>query len=314
MTKREAYFIGIDVAKLSLEIAVLSSEAHWEVSNDDPGIASVVKRFKETGPTLIVLEATGGLEMPVSTALAKAKLPVVIINPRQVRGFAKATGQLAKTDKIDAMVLARFGETMRPTPRPLKDAEAQRLDVLVLRRRQLVDMLSMEKTRLASATQAIQSDIKAHIRWIEKRLDNVNGKLEKLIQTSPVWRAKEELLQSVPGVGPVLSRTLLAGLPELGQLNRRQIAALVGVAPLNRDSGQYRGGRSIWGGRANIRAVLYMGTMVGIRFNPVIKAFYQRLRAAGKVHKVAMAACMRKLLTILNVMVKTNTRWQMHLI
>lgn len=304
------HFIGIDVAKAHLDIAVLPSGESWTVSNDEMGIDTLVQRLQAFSPTCVVLEATGGLEMPVTVALASVKLPVVVVNPRQTRDFAKATGQLAKTDAIDAQTLARFGQAIRPEPRALKDAQTQELSALLVRRRQLVDMLTAEQNRLATAPKGVRRDIKAHIQWLEKRLQDVDTDLRKSIKASPVWREQDQLLRSVPGVGPILSISLLAGLPELGTLNRRQIAALVGVAPFNCDSGTYRGKRRIWGGRASLRSVLYMSTLSAVRFNPIIRAFYERLRSAGKAYKVAMTACMRKLLTILNAMVKNHTPWQ----
>jgi transposase len=274
-----------------------------------------VKRLAASKPALVVLEATAGMEMPVAAALAGAGLPVVAVNPRNAREFARATGRLAKTDVIDAHVLAQFGEAVKPPLRPLPDAATQGLNALVTRRHQLVEMLTAEKNRLAhAAAKAVRAGIQEHIRWLERRLANIDRDLDDAIGQTPVWRDKDELLQSAQGVGPVLSTTLLAGLPELGTLGRKQIAALVGVAPLNRDSGRYRGKRKVWGGRARVREALYMGTLVASRFNPVIRAFYERLLAAGKPKKVALTACMRKLLTILNAMVRHETPWQtMHL-
>lgn len=304
------HFIGIDVAKAHLDIAVLPSGERWTVSNDEMGIDTLVQRLQALSPTCVVLEATGGLEMPVTAALASVKLPVVVVNPRQTRDFAKATGQLAKTDAIDAHTLARFGQAIRPEPRALKDAQTQELSALLVRRRPLLDMLTAEQNRLATAPKGVRQDIKTPIRWLEKRLQNVDTDLTKSIKASPTWREQDQVLRSVPGVGPVLSISLLAGLPELGTLNRRQIAALVGVAPFNCDSGTYRGKRRIWGGRASLRTVLYMSTLSAVRCNPIIRAFYERLRSAGKAYKVAMTACMRKLLTILNAMMKNHTPWQ----
>ncbi len=303
-------FVGIDVAKGSLEVAVRPDDNRWTVSNDEEGISDLVDGLRKLKPTLVVLEATGGLEIPLVAVLGHAKLPVVVVNPRQIRDFAKATGRLAKTDAIDADVIAHFGEAVRPKVRPLKDAEAQELADLLARRRQLVDMLTAEKNRLNTARKQIRKDIQAHITWLEKRLKDVNAALSKAIKQTPAWRQKDAILQSTPGVGPVLSVTLLAGLPELGSLNRREVAHLVGVAPLNRDSGQYQGKRSVWGGRAEVRSVLYMGTLAAVRCNPVIRSFYQRLTGAGKEHKVALTACMRKLLVILNTMVKTGAAWR----
>ena len=308
--KDKEIFVGIDVSKSRLDIAVRPDNAHWFCGNDDAGINESVTRLRKQQPTLIVLEATGGLEIPLVAALAHAALPVVVMNPRLVRDFAKASGQLAKTDRIDAGVLAWFGEALRPEVRPLKDPETQSLAALLTRRRQLTEMLTAEKNRLSSAPKAVRKDIKAHIAWLEKRLKDVDTGLRSAVQESPLWRAHDKILQSAPGVGPVLSTTLMAVLPELGTLNRRQIAALSGLAPFNRDSGKFRGKRAIWGGRAEVRAVLYMGTLAAVRCNPVIRIFYQRLIAAGKQHKVAMTACMRKFLTILNIMIKNGTSWQ----
>jgi transposase len=302
--------VGIDVSKGLLDVAVLPEGESWSATNDEEGITQVVKRLKSLRPRLVVLEATGGMETALVGAAATARLPVVVVNPRQVRDFAKSVGALAKTDAIDARVLARFAEAVRPEVRPLKDKEASQLSALIARRRQLVEMLTSEKNRLGSALEAIHPSIEEHIEWLEQRLTDINGKLRKAIKKSPVWRAKEQLLRTAPGVGAVLSATLVAGLPELGALNRKRIAALVGVAPFNRDSGKYRGKRCIWGGRGSVRAVLYMATLAATRFNPVIRAFYLRLCAAGKEKKVALTACMRKLLTILNAMVKTGTPWQ----
>jgi len=307
MHKREA-FVGIDVAKKELEVAVFPGADTKTWPNTEEGIGRLVDYLKPLSPTLIVLEATGGLEMPCVGALAAGGFPVVVMNPRQIRDFAKATGRLAKTDPIDAKVIARFAEAVRPEVRELKTEEMQALTALGLRRRQIIQMVTSEKNRLASASKWTREDIKEHISWLEKRLDDVNNELNKAIRNSPVWREKDDLLQSVPGVGPVLSATLLSQLPELGYLNRKQIAALVGVAPLNRDSGQFRK-RCVWGGRASIRSALYMATLVATRFNPTIAVFYHRLRTAGKEHKVALTACMRKLLTILNAMARDHTHW-----
>ncbi len=281
----------------------------FSASNDEPGIVTVVEELRALAPTLIVLEATGSLEVPLTSALAAARLPVVVVNPRHVRDFAKAAGQLAKTDALDAQILAQFAEVMRPAPRPLPDEQTQALAALLTRRRQLVEMLTAEKNRLSLAPRPVRNSVRAHITWLERELTHTDMDLAETIQQSPVWRAKEDLLRSVPGVGPVLTTTLLANLPELGTLTGKQIAALVGVAPLNRASGTLRGKRTVWGGRAQVRAVLYMGAIVAARFNPVIRVFYHRLRAAGKAKKVALTACMRKLLTILNAMLKHRTPW-----
>jgi transposase len=303
-------FVGIDVAKATLDLAVEPSKETWTVPNDAAGIRELISRLVPLAPTLIVLEATGGFEVAVTAGLASVELPIVVVNPRQVRDFARALGQLAKTDAIDARTLACFADRVRPAPRPLRTEAAQLLDALLTRRRQLVEMVTAETNRLGLARGPVRRDITQHIRWLKRRLDDVDGELRAAIEASPVWRTKDDLLQSVPGVGRVLSLTLLAQLPELGRLTRREIAALVGVAPLNRDSGQWRGNRMVWGGRASVRAVLYMATLAATRANPVIHAFFQRLRAAGKPPKVALTACMRKLLTILNAMVRHHTHWR----
>jgi transposase len=304
-------FVGIDVAKTQLVVATRPGAEAWTLSNDVAGLAALVERLRTVGPTLVVLEATGGLEMAAAGALVTAALPVVIVNPRHVRDFAKATGKLAKTDAIDAHVLAQFAEAVRPAVRPLPEATAQELKALVMRRRQLVEMLTAEKNRLGSAPECLRSDIEAHVGWLELRLSEQDKTLTRTIRSSALWREQDDRLQSMPGVGPVLSQMLLAGLPELGRLDRKQIAALVGVAPRNRDSGLLRGRRTIGGGRAAIRAVLYMGTLAAIRHNPAIRTFYRRLRIAGKIAKVALTACMRKVLTILNAMMKHQTYWQL---
>jgi transposase len=302
-------FVGIDVSKAQLDVALRPTADRWHVRNDEPGIASLVERLRTVQPTLVVLEATGGLEVPVTGALAEAGVPIVVVNPRHARDFAKATGRLAKTDPLDAQGRAHFAEAVRPAPRPLPDAQAQALSALLTRRRQLVQMLTAERRRLQSAPQRIRADIQAHITWLERRLARTDDDLAAAIRSSPLWRAKDELLQSMPGVGPVLSRTLVAEVPELGMVNRKEIAALIGVAPFNYDSGALRGKRAVWGGRAHVRAVLYMSPLAAVRHNPVLKAFYERLRAVGKAPKVALTACMRKLLTMLNAMLKHRTPW-----
>jgi transposase len=303
-------YIGIDVAKARLEAACRPSGATVAVANDEAGIHDLVTRCQALAPTLIVLEATGGYEAAVVAALATAGLPVVVANPRQVRDFAKATGQLAKTDAIDAQVLALFADRVRPTPRPLPDEAAQALDALLTRRRQLVEMLVAERNRLLIARPAVRRNLQQHIRFLERRLREADDDLHTAVKASPLWRVKDDLLQSVPGVGRVVSLTLLAELPELGRVSHKEIAALVGVAPLARDSGTLRGKRLVYGGRASVRAALYMAALVASKCNPAIRAFYQRLRAAGKPAKVALTACMRKLLTILNAIVRDGTPWQ----
>ena len=302
-------FVGIDVAKDRLDLDICPRTDPWHTTNDAQGIAQVVKKMHHLQPALIVLEATGGYERTLAAALASDGLPVAVVNPRQVRDFARATGQLAKTDAIDARMLALFAERIRPEIRPLPEAEQQALAALVARRRQLLEMLQAERNRLSMAHKAVQAELRAHIRFLEKRLDKANRALQEAIETSPIWQAKEDLLRSVPGVGPVLSATLLAELPELGRLSGREIAALVGVAPFNRDSGRLRGQRCIWGGRVSVRCALYMGTLVAVRHNPVLRRFYEQLLGRGKAKKVALVACMRKLLVILNAMMKTQTHW-----
>jgi transposase len=303
-------FVGIDVAKAQLDIAVRPSGERWAVLNDANGVTTLVDWLQALHPTLIVLEATGGLERLVTSALATAGLPVVVVNPRQARAFARAPGQVAKTDALDARALAHFADVIRPTPRPLPDAQTQELRALLGRRQQLMSMRTAEQNRLTGTSGRLQTDIEAHITWLNARLAMLDNDLETVLRGSPLWRENDDLLQSAPGIGPVCARTLLLELPELGPLTRQQIAALVGGAPLNCDSGTLRGRRTIWGGRAHVRTVLYMGTLVATRYNPRIKAFYERLLAAGKVKKVALTACMHKFLTILNAMLKHRTPWQ----
>ena len=302
-------YVGLDVSKAHIDLAVRPSGNPVRVSHDEVGLATLVTQVQALAPTLVVLEATGGYETDVATALALAGVAVAIVNPRQVRDFAKALGRLAKTDRIDAAVLALFAERVQPEPRPLPDEAHQALSALVARRRQLVDMLTAERNRVPLAHGTVRRDLRDHIRWLERRLRDTEGDLARLIQQSPLWRTQEKLLRSVPGIGPITAAVLIADLPELGRLTRRQLAALVGVAPLNRDSGQHRGPRMIWGGRATIRGPLYMATVVATRCNPVLRSFYRRLRTAGKAHRVAIVAAMRKLLTILNAMVKAQRSW-----
>jgi transposase len=304
-------FVGIDVAQAEFVVALAPTGERWTMANEPTAVRGLVTRLQALGPALIVLEATGGLEAALAAMLAEVGLPVVVVNPRQVRDFAKATGRLAKTDAVDAAVLALFAERIRPAVRPLADADTRRLGALLARRRQLLEMLVAEQHRLARAEVAVARDVRAHIAWLRKRVGSLDDELQRAVRASPVWRAKDDLLQSVPAVGPVLARTLLAELPELGTLNRKQIAALVGVAPLNRDSGTLRGRRMVWGGRASVRTTLYLAAMCGTRFNPVLRAFYQRLLAAGKPKKVAQVACARKLLTILNAMARAGTPWHL---
>jgi transposase len=299
----------MDVAKAQLDIALRPTGERWAVSNDATGIAALVVRLHAVPPMLIVLEATGGDHRAVVAALAAAALPLVVVNPRQVRDCAKATGQLAKTDKLDARAVAHFAEAVRPAPRPLPDAQTEELRALLARRRQLIAMRTAAQNRLENAPQRLRADIEAHIAWLTQRVTTLDDDLDTTLQASPVWRERETLYRSVPGIGPVCARTLVLDLPELGTLSRQRIAALVGVAPFNRDSGTLRGTRTTWGGRAPVRATLYMSALVAVRYNPVLKTFYQRLCTAGKAKKVALTACMRKLLTILNAMVKHQKPW-----
>jgi transposase len=302
-------FVGIDVSKAQLDILVNPQGFKESFGNGSEGVGRLVQWLHEIKPTLIVVEATGGYERAAVRACVTEGLPVVVANPRQVRDFAKAMGKLAKTDSIDAAVLARFAEAVRPEMRPLPDQATEELRALIARRRQITEMIVAESNRLGGASKSVARRIAAHIHWLRKDLARADKDLDQSIRQSPIWREKEDLLTSVPGVGPVVSCTLVAELPELGSLNRKKIAALVGVAPLNRDSGTLRGRRTIWGGRASVRAALYMAALVAKTYNPVIRSFYVRLIDAGKPHKVALVACMHKLLTILNAMIKHKTRW-----
>lgn len=279
-------------------------------STDEDGLTAMSEFIKSNAPELIVLEATGGFEMGALRSLASVRLPVVAVNPRQVRDFARAMGILAKTDKIDAHIIARFADSVRPEIRSLKTPDEQMLDALNARRFQLIGMLTQEKNRLANAPKWTKKDIQGNIKGLEKRLAKIDSDLDDLIKNSPIWRQKDKILQSIPGVGAVMARTIISDLPEAGTLNRREIAALSGVAPLNRDSGKHKGKRAIWGGRAKVRCVLYMCALAAVRCNPKIKAFYNRLITAGKKPKVALTACMRKLLVIINTMLKNGTCWE----
>lgn len=313
MREANVTYIGIDVSKAELDVCWLQADGERELetlANEAKARRDLVKRLAAQESVLIVLEATGGYELALVTELVDAdQRQVAVVNARQVRDFAKASGQLAKTDRIDAEMIARFAEAIKPVPREFKDAQTRRLEALLARRRQLLEMRVAERNRLELAHNESAKDIRAHVRWLEKRVKEVEGKLQRVIRESPLWREKDELLRSVPGVGDVTAQQLLASLPELGELNRRQIAALAGVAPFARDSGTLKGKRTVWGGRAEVRAVLYMAALSASRYNPVIKVFYQRLREAGKPFKVALTACMRKLLTILNAMLKANRPW-----
>lgn len=309
MPKSTQVWAGIDVSKRCLDLYIRPSAEVFQEPNSEAGVRCLVGQLKQIRPELVVLEATAGLEALLAADLAAAGLAVAVVNPRQVRSFAMATGRLAKTDAIDASVLAHFAEAVRPEVRPLPDAQARELSEFVVRRRQVVEMIVAEKARLAGVCGATHSDIAAHIAWLEKRLKRLDGELQSLVESSPIWCEKQELLRSVPGVGRVLSLTLLAALPELGMLSGKQVASLVGVAPMNRDSGTMRAKRTVWGGRAQVRAVLYMATLVAVRCNPALTSFYERLRAKGKPPKVALTACMRKLLVMLNAIIKSNQPW-----
>ncbi len=303
-------YLGLDVAKASVELASEPAGVTGQFATDGDGLAALVAQCQAQPITLIVLEATGGYEAPVVAALAAVGLPVAVVNPRQVRDFAKALGRLAKTDAIDAQVLALFGARVQPTPRPLPDDATQELQALLLRRRQLLDMLHAERQRHARSHGRVRANLRSHLHWLERSLADSDDGIRQLIEASPLWRVQDALLQSVPGVGPTLASTLLGLLPELGHLDRRQIAALVGVAPLARDSGTLRGRRTCWGGRAPVRTVLHMAALVAARWNPVLRDFYQRLRAAGKPAKLALTAVARKLLVLLNAMLRDGHRWQ----
>lgn len=303
-------YAGIDVSKDLLDVAILPSQEKRQYTNDETGIGKLVARLKKLSPVLVVMEPTGGLEATAAAALAAEGIHVAVVNARQVRDYARAIGKLAKTDKIDSKVMAEFAAVVKPQARQLRDEESSEIKSIVSRRRQLMEMLTAEKNRLAIARKSLKPNILAHIEWLKKEIADLDRDLRQRIEGSPIWQVKDNLLRSISGVGKILSATLLAELPELGKLNRRQIAALVGVAPFNRDSGTMRGKRSVWGGRSSVRTVLYMSTLASTRFNPVIKSFYQRLVAAGKAKKVALVACMRRLLVIMNAILKYQRAWQ----
>lgn len=303
-------YIGIDVSKEHLDIANGASGQIWQVANDPSGWANLIQQLQPLQPGLIVLESTGGYEAQALAELYAAGLPVARVNPSRVRDFAKSTGQLAKTDRLDAKVLAHFAEAVRPEPAHLLSEDEQSLAILITRRRQLVEMQVMEKNRLSTAPKKMRERINQHIEWLKNEIRAVEAEIDDFINHSPLWKAKGDLLRGVPGIGDTTAFTLLADLPELGTLNRKQIAALVGVAPINRDSGRHSGKRRIFGGRASVRKILYMATLSATRFNPVIRTFYQRLVKAGKEKKVAIVACMRKLLTILNAMLRHGEPWR----
>lgn len=303
-------FVGVDVSKSTLDVCIDSPSEVLHVDYDEKGIKAVCARLKSVAPTLIVMEATGGLEMRLACELAAQGLNVAVINPRQARDFAKATGQLAKTDRVDAAMLAAFAKAIRPQARPLKDEQTRELDDMVSRRRQLISNRVQETLRLDTAvSKVLQKSLKAHIAWLDKRIVEIDEDLSHRLKASDVWRTKDDLLRGIPGVGAVTTLTLLAKCPELGTLNRREIAALTGVAPLANDSGKHHGKRFVWGGRADVRAVLYMATLSAKRSNPALKTFADRLKQAGKPAKVIIVACMRKLLTMMNAILKNNTPW-----
>jgi transposase len=307
-TKAEMY-VGIDVAKSKLDIAVWETGEYWMEGNNEKGIAKLVEKLKELNPVLIVLEATGGLELPLVYELAYAKMPVAVVNPKRIRDFAKSIGQLAKTDKIDAKIIARFAFAVQPEVRKLQSEEEERLTALVTRRRQVIEILTGEKNRLNSARLGMKERVEKHIDWLNEELAELDKEIARYIQQSPMWKEKNDILTGIPGVGPVTGATLLAYLPELGEINRQEIAALVGVAPVNKDSGRKHGKRRVFGGRAMVRSVLYMAALSASKFNPKIRVFYERLLGAGKEKKVALTACMRKLLVIMNAMVRDNSPW-----
>ncbi len=305
----ESPSVGIDVSKAVLDVSVYPSGNTWRVEHTPAGMATLAEELADLRPAVVVVEATGGGEMSLTAALGVADLPVVVVNPRQVRAFARATGRLAKTDKLDAQVLAQFGAMVRPQIRPLPDAARQELRALVTRRQQLLEMITAEKNRLRRTTPGIRHRIEVNVRWLREQLKELDLYLEDFLKSSPLWQEEARVLRSAPGVGPIVTATLIARLPEMGSLNCKQVSALVGVAPFNRDSGTLRGKRTVWGGRADLRTALYMATLAATRHNPVLRAFYQRLCAAGKPKKVALIACMRKLLVILNSMIKHHRTW-----
>lgn len=308
-TNDKAICAGIDVSKKTLDLDCYPHSHRAQFPNDEGGHHALAAKLQQLGPSWVIVEATGGLEMALVSVLASAGLPVAVINPKQARDFAKAIGVLAKTDSVDAAVLARFGDAVKPALRPFKSEDLRQLEEVLTRRRQLVDMLTAEQNRKQQASARMAKEIDEHLEWLKQRIKGADTDLGNAIKASPLWKAKADLLSSIPGVGKVTVSTLLAELPELGTLNRRAISALTGVCPYNRDSGKYRGKRRIWGGRACVRSVLYMATLVAIRFNPILKQTYQRLLEAGKLKKVAIVACMRKLLVTMNAMLRENTMW-----
>jgi transposase len=308
-TTKEEIFIGIDISKTQMDVAIWGNDKTWEFRNEAEGWQELVEKAKDLNPSLIVVEASGGIEQPIVAELFMEKLPVAIVNPTRVRNFARSTGQFAKTDKLDARLIAHFAQAVRPQVRPLRTAEQEHLNALVTRRRQVVQILTAEKNRRSTVYNTLRKRLQQHIEWLNAELEALDEEIEQYIKERPYWRKNAALLRSVPGVGPVTASTLLAELPELGTRNRKQIAALVGVAPLNKDSGKMRGKRRVFGGRAPVRRALYMAALVATRVNPVIRAFYEHLLAQGKEKKVALTACMRKLLVILNSMIRNQQSW-----
>jgi transposase len=309
VTSTESY-VGIDVSQATLDVAVVPTHERFQVANAEAGIVELVQRLNALAPQRVVLEATGGYELPVLAALGSAAVPVVAVNPRQVRDFARSLGRLAKTDALDADVLAQFAARIQPKVRPLPDAHTRELSGLLARRRQLIDMRTAESNRLPLAVEAVRAELRDHLRYLDKRIKDLDQQLHDRLRSTPLWRDKEDLLRTIPGVGPILSCTLLADVPELGTLGHKQLAALLGLAPLNRDSGRRRGTRTIWGGRGHVRAVLYMATLNAVRSNPVLAATYTRLCGAGKPRKVALVACMHQLLRICNAVLTHRTPWR----
>ena len=306
----EKQWVGIDVCQKYLDVYVRPQGKLFQETNNEVGISKLVQTLKKIQPKLIVIEATGGMEINAVVKLTQAGLAVAVINPRQARDFAKATGQLAKTDAIDAKVLAHFADAIRPEVRQISDESSRQLEDLVQRRRQISDMITAEKNRRRGKTNSVQASIDEHIEWLEQQLQEIESQIKSAIAINENWKQKMDLLTSVPGIGEVVAVTLISSLPELGTISHKSISYLVGVAPLNRDSGKFRGKRRIWGGRAKIRCVLYMAALVAVRFNPIIKAFYERLLQKGKLKKVALTACMHKMLILLNAMMKNNSSWQ----
>ncbi|WWX24697.1 IS110 family transposase [Candidatus Dehalogenimonas loeffleri] len=302
-------FVGIDISKATIDVAVHENKEHWTFTNDENGIKKLANLMRKVSPSLIVMESTGSYEVAATYELSARGFSVAVVNPRHIRDFARSTGLLAKTDGLDARVIARFAATIKPSPRILPDEDTQKLAAIMARRRQVVAMLTAEKNRLGQANHTVKERIKQHISWLEQELDDINKESGSMIESNTEWKEKSDIMQSVPGVGPNLSLTLLSDMPELGNLNRKEIAALCGLAPFNRDSGQRRGQRSIWGGRSSVRAAIYMAAFSAVRWNPLLREFYQRLVDSGKRRKVALVACMRKLLCILNAMLKNRTVW-----